>query len=271
MSRILTKLRRAVALAAVIVLAPFGATTASPQPLVNGFMYTVKFTCVAEVGPAESTDVEGPFLGALYRTAVNIHNPHSFRVKFTKKAVVSRSQAAPRGIISEKKTDFLESDQALDIDCKDVVTLLGGPQPVGNGFVVIETQFELDVVAVYTQIFIDKEIVGAKNVVHSGQILDQPRFEEFFRVFNVDPETGIVKPRERDREHPQLPPPGEPGNPGFPIVLTPVQLGQGGAVWGAGLGIGLGVGAGAGIDVEYIRPRLIRRGRIVSTLELLDR
>lgn len=257
------------------------ASPSSQQPTF-GFMYTVKFTCVPEVGASELVGVEAPFLPGLYRTAINIHNPQPVAVRFTKKAVVARSEdIVPRGKISERRAEELGPDEALDVDCRDILDLLGGVppvgnEPVGNGFVVIETTRELDVVAVYTHLFveIDKEITGFKNVVHTGPIAEQPPFEEFPRVFEVDPETGTVLPRQPaqdDRGQPPLPPPGEPGNPGIPVAHTSVIGESGTAIHGAGTGIGLGVGVGAGasVDVEYIQPKRIRRGQVISALGAL--
>jgi hypothetical protein len=133
----------------------------------EGFMYTVKFTCVEEVGPAEADFGGVPFMRAQYRTAVNIHNPQRDDVGFQKKAVVALSQGSEeRGIISEWREERLRSDEALDVDCVDIQKLLGGTQPVGDGFVVIESRVPLDVVAVYTTegAGIDVEYIQPKRI-----------------------------------------------------------------------------------------------------------
>lgn len=114
------------------------------------YVYTVKFVCVPEVGPAQAGQTEIPFEPGFYRTVVNVHNFQNKRVKFTKKAVLARSQFKERGLISKKITEVLDYDQALGIGCFDILKLFGGPQPIGDGFVVIESRDELDVVAVYT-------------------------------------------------------------------------------------------------------------------------
>jgi len=137
-----------------------------------GFMYTVKFTCVEEVGPPEGKPGGAPFMPARYRTAINIHNPQRDDVNFDKKAVVAFSQESEeRGIISEWRQERLRSDEALDVDCVDIAQLLGGGQPIGDGFVVIESRLPLDVVAVYTTegAGIDVEYIQPKRI-RDGQV-----------------------------------------------------------------------------------------------------
>ena len=135
----------------------------------EGFMYTAKFACVEEVGPPEGQPGGVPFIPARYRTAVNIHNPQLDDVSFRKKAVVAFSQASEeRGPISEWRDERLRSDEALDVDCLDVQKLLGGTQPIGDGFVVIESKVPLDVVAVYTTegagLALDVEYIQPKRI-----------------------------------------------------------------------------------------------------------
>src|SRR5215212_8232014 len=90
----------------------------------QSFMYSVKFACVKEVGPPEADFGGVPFAPALYRTAINIHNPQREGVDFQKKAVVALSQGSEkRGIISERRDERLESDEALDVDCLDIQRL----------------------------------------------------------------------------------------------------------------------------------------------------
>ena len=244
----------------------------SPAGDPTSFMYTVKFTCVNEVGPATVVGVEGPFEPAAYRTAVNLHNPQGFPVDFTKKAVIARGQGLRRGQISKKVKETLLPDEALAVNCVNISELLKGPgqlgdQPVGDGFVIIESDVELDVVAVYTQLFIDHEIAGLKNIVLQGPIADLPASEDFPIVFEVDPESGMAEPRRyQGRDRPGDPtgaPSGKPGNPELPIVSTRVEAGKA-RILGAGLGIGLGVGVGSSIDVEYVEPKLVRKGRVSS-------
>src|SRR5437867_870836 len=115
---------------------PTAPTHAQTKPV---WMYTVKFTCVPEVGAAELTGTDVPFVPSVYRTAINVHNPQRAKVAFMKHAIIARSEEQPRGKISQRRTDVLLPDEALDIDCLTVHSLFGGTQPVGDGFVVIES------------------------------------------------------------------------------------------------------------------------------------
>ncbi len=139
------------------------ASAAQPPLPISRLVYSVKFVCVPEVGPAAAAD-EAPFMPSLYRTAINLHNFRGRDLTFTKRAVVARSEDVERGLISDRVTETLKPDEALDIDCLDVKDLLGGAQPVGNGFVVIESRQDLDVVAVYTALFIEEKEVDRETV-----------------------------------------------------------------------------------------------------------
>ncbi len=94
----------------------------------------------------------------IYKTAVNVRNFLDQEVKFTKKVVVSRAQDDPRGPISERETVTLKPDEAIDIDCPDIVKLLKTQRALSpKGFVVIESPVELEVVAVYTSELLVKD------------------------------------------------------------------------------------------------------------------
>jgi len=128
------------------------------------YIYSVKCTCVPEVGAAETP--EGvPFQPGVYRTVVNVHNFQETRQPITirKKAVLALSEDDKRRSIrplprSDWRQEELEADEALSVDCADVKQLLGPirtrvPQyrlTTGDGFVVIESVVPLDVAAVYT-------------------------------------------------------------------------------------------------------------------------
>jgi hypothetical protein len=139
-------------------------------------VYSAKFLC----GPAFGN--EGVQRGS-YSTAVNVHNPHNGTVYLYKKAVIAEREDEPRGRISDLRKVALGPDEAIEIDCIDVYSLLGPEpdetdsstpsqqpetgltapsiqgssiSPVSSlvrfikGFVVIYASAPLDVVAVYT-------------------------------------------------------------------------------------------------------------------------
>jgi len=112
---------------------------ANPLPVLE---YAVKFVCGKPENPVVAPGV--------YYTAINVHNPNSRAVKFAKKIAI----ALPDETAGEV-TDFvqplpvLKADYAMEIDCPNI---LKHARKSGflKGFVVIRTNYELDVVAVYT-------------------------------------------------------------------------------------------------------------------------
>jgi len=82
-----------------------------------------------------------------YFTAVNVHNPYRDSLSFRYKFALTRPNVVP-GPITPWTAATLNSDQALEIECTDTLVRIGGG--FAKGFVVVETQRELDVVAVYT-------------------------------------------------------------------------------------------------------------------------
>jgi len=92
-----------------------------PPEMERLVVYSAKFLC----GPAFGN--EGVQRGS-YSTAINVHNPHNGRVYIYKKAVVANREDEPRGEISAFRKVVLGPDEAIEIDCIDIGSLLG-PQP----------------------------------------------------------------------------------------------------------------------------------------------
>ncbi len=119
-------------------------TTTTPSNVVSEptlLQYAVKFVCGRSAG-----DVLAP--GA-YWTAINVHNPTDTDVGFREKVAVALPHETP-GRVSPFTDAKLGPDEALEIDCEDIRRLANSPTNFVKGFVVIESKFELDVVAVYT-------------------------------------------------------------------------------------------------------------------------
>jgi hypothetical protein len=123
----------------------------------NQFMYSIKFVCIPTVGP----DKESVFVPQNYSTVVNVHNPYNGSIEFLKKAVIAQSEDEERGQISSLRSDFLKPDQALSINCNDILSLFNNSSStIGDGFVILKTNVKLDVSAVYTtQSSIDVEYI----------------------------------------------------------------------------------------------------------------
>jgi len=105
------------------------------------FQYSVKFLCGRSQG-----DVVAP---GSYFTAINVHNPTDTEVTFRKKVAVALPSERP-GPVSKFVDAKLRPDEALEIDCADIVEHSEVRARFLKGFVVIQSKVELDVVAVYT-------------------------------------------------------------------------------------------------------------------------
>jgi len=141
-----------------------------PPEMEKLIVYSAKFLC----GPAFGKEGVQP---GSYSTAINVHNPHNDTVYLFKKAVIAQREDEPRGRISAFRKVRLAPDEAIEIDCIDIVRLFGAEQETGvtapsqqtqtvlqttavrpltspisfiKGFVVIYTTAPLDVVGVYT-------------------------------------------------------------------------------------------------------------------------
>ncbi len=108
------------------------------------FYYAVKFVCGTVVdGSPESTRV----VPADYFTAINVHNPNTVPVTIGKKAVLSPEEPA-QGIPSAVLQQLLPPDSAFEVDCPDILTILGPVGPTGSfakGYVVLFSPLPLDV------------------------------------------------------------------------------------------------------------------------------
>jgi hypothetical protein len=112
------------------------------KEIAMAFQYAVKFVC----GQSDDGQVVAP---GEYWTAINVHNPATRGVEFTKKVAVALP-GEEAGPVSEIYEAGLEPDQALEIDRNDILEHAGTGKSFLKGFVVIESDIELDVVAVYT-------------------------------------------------------------------------------------------------------------------------
>ncbi len=128
------------------------------EALQKDLRYAVKFVCVPEVGDAEDAVRPGN-----YRTVINVRNAGDRTEDVFKHAVIARSEDEDRGEVSALVIDTLEPGQAFSVDCQDIESLFESPGPVGDGFVVLESDVELDVSAVYTtDDSVDVEYVGPR-------------------------------------------------------------------------------------------------------------
>jgi hypothetical protein len=106
------------------------------------FEYAVKVICGKAATAALAPGV--------YHTAINIHNPNADSIFFRKKFALTLPKEQP-GPISPFSTNFLVSDQALEIDCNDIFSHTGTSGFL-KGFAIVQSQAALDVIAVYTAV-----------------------------------------------------------------------------------------------------------------------
>jgi hypothetical protein len=118
---------------------PFFFRVAAERP--PGFQYAAKFVC----GRAESPMVAP----GTYYTAINVHNPSERAVVLRKKIAVALPGERP-GPVSRFFDAKLGPDEAFEIDCPDILKHARARSGFLKGFAVIESDTELDVVAVYT-------------------------------------------------------------------------------------------------------------------------
>jgi hypothetical protein len=172
-------------IAAVVLAASLG--SAKADPTTPPFVYSVKFLCGLQTlgSQAFTPPKEPPVKPGNYATAVNVHNFHSSPngVVFCKKAVVALPERVfPRGPVSRFKADKLEPNQALEVDCSDIVTLFAetpGTAPLPRfikGFVEINSPVELSVTAVYTaQTCRDPQVIKlASDLPTSAAFISKP-------------------------------------------------------------------------------------------------
>ncbi|NIV14178.1 MAG: hypothetical protein GWN62_23765 [Aliifodinibius sp.] len=148
------------------------------------FQYSVKFVCGKSDG-----EIMAP---GVYFTAINVHNPTFKPIEFRKKVAIALPGEQP-GRVSKFINAKLGPDEALEIDCPDIRKLTDSQEDFLKGFVVIETDVELDIVAVYTAASKDKQV----ETFHIEHVL--PRRREVKRpdvklpdlIPVPDPEPGI--------------------------------------------------------------------------------
>jgi hypothetical protein len=142
------------AAAGMALLGSLGQARAQLTPL---FVYSVKFVCGLQVVPSiqfppprEPTVKPGNYV-----TAINVHNYHLKATALRKKAVIALPESIlTRGRISTIVAENLGPNQALTVDCNEIVKLFPvAPVPLPpfiDGFVEIVSPVQLSVAAVYT-------------------------------------------------------------------------------------------------------------------------
>ncbi len=116
------------------------------------YQYAVKFICYGV------QDSPKDLVPGHYQTSVNIHNPHEVAVNYSSK------MASPRNISDWQPVRTLKDDAVANISCADVPKYKLPPSAGFEGFLVIESTMELDVVAVYSAAPINGNEVSTMDV-----------------------------------------------------------------------------------------------------------
>ncbi len=166
------------------------------------YRYSVKFVCGCSKGNVVAA--------GKYFTAINVRNTSNEPIVFKKRFSVALPGEKP-GNVTEQSSNKLGPYEALEIDCEDIARHNRVSECCFlKGFAVLESQIELDVVAVYTAAKSDGEV----ETIDVEEI--QPRMVKEKRRIPPPPDDKIP-PRERPKL-PDLVPvkPFPPGPPFFP-------------------------------------------------------
>jgi hypothetical protein len=117
------------------------------------YQYAAKVTC-----SLLGTFGDGFLAEGIYRTVINVHNPTDSKITFIKKVVLAEQEGSSPSEFSVTpfKKDTLEPDGAVVIDCFAISNFFCPINGVCidftaiDGFLVINSPVELDIVAVYT-------------------------------------------------------------------------------------------------------------------------
>lgn len=130
------------------------------------FQYAAKVVCGrVAAGPAGAATPVAP---GQYWTAVNIHNPSKCQGARLRWKVAVGGQGVPGFISTYRNLRELGPDAALELDCRQIMSALLPPvPPFVKGYIVIESDVELDVVSVYTTA---QTPTGALNSFHTERV-----------------------------------------------------------------------------------------------------
>jgi hypothetical protein len=157
------------------------------------FQYAVKIVC----GLIKISDQPpNPLPPGRYSTATNVHNPSRCDTVVLRWKVAIGLPGLKVGPISSFAEASLGPDEALEIDCSDVMARLkrdGVPLPAYvKGWVIIECPSELDVVAVYgtSTASGDAPVSAPVNAFHTERV--EPRCLPICDDFVLDISTGVA-------------------------------------------------------------------------------
>lgn len=99
----------------------------------------------------------------IFFTSVNVHNPWRKEAKYAVKIAISKPNGEA-GPIAKFQDHLLGPDATTEYDYIGFNALLNGLPPFYEGFFVIESFVELDVVGIYTGSAIQNKCLGAMHM-----------------------------------------------------------------------------------------------------------
>lgn len=146
------------------------------------YQYAVKIVC----GLIRENSAEHPLPVGEYKTKVNIHNPSRCECAGFRWKVAQGLPGLKIGKVSDFSDATLCADEALEIAESDIRKRLRTDADHIEGWVVIETPVELDVVAVYGTA---AKPLGTVDAFHTERV--KPRYLPVCDDFSLDISTGV--------------------------------------------------------------------------------
>jgi hypothetical protein len=188
-----------------IVVALLVAAPCSPgyaqQQVATRFQYAAKTLCtlLGDVGFGDA------FAPGRYRTVINIHNPTERKIEIARKfaLAIQPGEAAGSFSITPYKSLTLEPDQAVAYNCFDISNFYCPIHGVCvdftalDGFLVVNSPVELDVVAVYTAHPKGGEVSTLDTETIAGRRMP--------KTIVIKPDEPLAQPEKRIRMEPFKP------------------------------------------------------------------
>ncbi|HJR09147.1 MAG TPA: hypothetical protein VJ842_17945 [Pyrinomonadaceae bacterium] len=108
-----------------------------------------------------------PVAPGQYWTAINIHNPSKCEAANFRWKVTLGNPGAPGPISAYRTARPLDPDRGIELDCRQIMNALTPAPAFAKGYVVIESDIELDVVAVYSTA---QSPTGSVNSFHTERV-----------------------------------------------------------------------------------------------------
>lgn len=156
--------------------------SSKPENGRTDYQYAVKIVC----GVIKENSAQHPLPVGEYKTKVNIHNPSRCECASFRWKVAQGLPGLKIGKVSDFSDATLCADEALEIAESDIRRRLGIDAEHIEGWVVIETPVELDVVAVYGTA---AKQLGSVDAFHTERV--KPRCLPVCEDFYLDISTGV--------------------------------------------------------------------------------